>query len=1147
MATNAILNQVQSAVQKEKTSGQSYNGFGGMRNTASTPWSQYNGYGGMRRTSSETSGKKTGSNANNNQSHTDWMAMSNYVEKNKDVLEKEFGATNVALVSGYLELNKAYEPFEGTDAYQSFVGYNELMANSEQYIQDLGESGFYQRLAVEASKAQDKLDVLFDTYKKEKHRFPFSKLAEKYPTVMRKYSYDPTNPEDMNRKAWDFTPLNLDWNEIAEEYGYSPGKGGWNADKIIEMLDQAQKKETQDFAIKFGFSPYNTISDGVNEERGFKGRDHMDSETEAHKEIIREMWEGLSFSTRNWSVPIDYNTETYYLYAANNGIKLPTAEDDYIDISGYFESNEYKLIQEIYNQQVQSAYSDYTTPVDKKAVEEIYGAESTEYLAAQQQNTQIEENNKNLDLKTVEYMKARIGLYSPSVQDSIQRIIDNYNEVSTLEQIVYAISFGRFGELPKNKTELTDEEKDLFESVRRTVFGDMVKESIRAKEEADDTTALAKGAQIVGQAFFEPMADLKDLLLDTNNMGLNSYYRDAEKQYQTNVMQNSSGYSDVYGTFINAASVGAELMADVLIGKAMGGIADAVSDALGYNFAAGMSGLLPNEGLATNSVIEKIASNDMLKGMMVARFADAYGKYSSSGLDENSAVIYSLVDSVGTTYIEGLGGIGSRTGGMFSSGLLKAPKTTVNKIFSKLFEYGTTVFEEYGEEELQAGLQGVLESSATGVPFADTSAVQEFAPENIGSTTGTIAMTVALFTLFGMPAKMNINAKPALSALEQYIDTGDRADFEQAKTLTSEAIDNAIESGLLSQEETDVLKKIKAQIVTTEKVGTDSGDIVVDVQTRNGEILVPEPLEIGAEMRNIDYGRMSSEQMDQSVQSNIQTNLQTQPEVVQKALIEGMSALINIETRLRTESRNANYSGFNVDASQTAYMDFQTAEGTVKGSSTKLAKLVTAAEAMAADIKAAFETGQLTETEAGKLWGVLTGIVGDAELAQAYVDSRGGKGDNKNIVSPSVKLTTPTLPEGGKPKGKYAAEQHGEPGRAIKRQNESADTLALQGYDVTMLPETKGGNGYGIESEANPDFLIGFVAFDCYAPISRNTRNIWSEVRDKTQKQARRIILNLNDYRDSVDVLYKQFVDWPIDTLDELLVIQGETIIRWIP
>ena len=113
--------------------------------------------------------------------------------------------------------------------------------------------------------------------------------------------------------------------------------------------------------------------------------------------------------------------------------------------------------------------------------------------------------------------------------------------------------------------------------------------------------------------------------------------------------------------------------------------------------------------------------------------------------------------------------------------------------------------------------------------------------------------------------------------------------------------------------------------------------------------------------------------------------MQAKPEVVESALTEGMSALIKIEMRLKTESRNVNYNGFNVDASQATFFDFHMERGTVENNPTKASKLGVAAEAMASDIKAAFETRQLTEMEAGNLKGVLTKLTGDAKLAEAYV------------------------------------------------------------------------------------------------------------------------------------------------------------------
>lgn len=142
-------------------------------------------------------------------------------------------------------------------------------------------------------------------------------------------------------------------------------------------------------------------------------------------------------------------------------------------------------------------------------------------------------------------------------------------------------------------------------------------------------------------------------------------------------------------------------------------------------------------------------------------------------------------------------------------------------------------------------------------------------------------------------------------------------------------------------------------------------------------------------------------------------------------------------------------------------------------------------------------------------------------------------------------LTEPTT-SGGSPKGNYEKPDPKDP-RPITRQNETADLLAEKGYDVEMLPETKGGNGHGIKPESNPDFLINGKAFDCYSPDTTNVRNIWSTVEGKTQKQAGGIVINLDDYTGSIDKLMKQFNDWPIEGLDELFIIKDGGITRWFP
>ncbi len=148
-------------------------------------------------------------------------------------------------------------------------------------------------------------------------------------------------------------------------------------------------------------------------------------------------------------------------------------------------------------------------------------------------------------------------------------------------------------------------------------------------------------------------------------------------------------------------------------------------------------------------------------------------------------------------------------------------------------------------------------------------------------------------------------------------------------------------------------------------------------------------------------------------------------------------------------------------------------------------------------------------------------------------------------IANGKKFTDPELPTGGAPKGKYEVPDVNDPG-PITRQNSSADLLANKGYDVEMLPETVGGNGYGIKPDSNPDFLINGNAFDCYSPETANVRNIWSTVEAKTSSQASRIILNVDAFKGSMDDLANQFLDWPIDNLEELLVIKNGTISRLI-
>lgn len=98
-----------------------------------------------------------------------------------------------------------------------------------------------------------------------------------------------------------------------------------------------------------------------------------------------------------------------------------------------------------------------------------------------------------------------------------------------------------------------------------------------------------------------------------------------------------------------------------------------------------------------------------------------------------------------------------------------------------------------------------------------------------------------------------------------------------------------------------------------------------------------------------------------------------------------------------------------------------------------------------------------------------------------------------------------------------------------------------------MLPAKKGGNGYGIKPESNPDLLINGQAFDVFSPNTTNVRNIWSTIEYKSKTQASRIVLNLDDYKGPMDKLQNQFYKWKIDSLDELLIVKNGSVTRLLP
>lgn len=157
-------------------------------------------------------------------------------------------------------------------------------------------------------------------------------------------------------------------------------------------------------------------------------------------------------------------------------------------------------------------------------------------------------------------------------------------------------------------------------------------------------------------------------------------------------------------------------------------------------------------------------------------------------------------------------------------------------------------------------------------------------------------------------------------------------------------------------------------------------------------------------------------------------------------------------------------------------------------------------------------------------------------------------------IRPNAVITKPSLPKGGKPEGNYAPiKGKDKDTRGLERQNEAADVLSENGYRTTMLDETPNGNvfegnGYGIHPDKSPDFIIEGQVFDCYAPNSPKLSTILKKLREKTTDQARRIVLNLNDYpiekrAELIEFIISQ-THKELKHLDELLVIEGRQVTR---
>lgn len=146
--------------------------------------------------------------------------------------------------------------------------------------------------------------------------------------------------------------------------------------------------------------------------------------------------------------------------------------------------------------------------------------------------------------------------------------------------------------------------------------------------------------------------------------------------------------------------------------------------------------------------------------------------------------------------------------------------------------------------------------------------------------------------------------------------------------------------------------------------------------------------------------------------------------------------------------------------------------------------------------------------------------------------------------------STRTMPSGrgkldGKPAEIDSVKMDAETIRSLTRENESAKLLAQNGYDVYQNPPLE-----KLKSNNNkkPDLLVEGTVFDVYSPSSSNPRNIASSIENKIRSgQTDRIILNLDDSSVSIEALQEQFKTYPIEGLQEIIIIKDGKVILFFP
>ncbi|MEU9509395.1 hypothetical protein AB0D32_24305 [Micromonospora sp. NPDC048170] len=125
--------------------------------------------------------------------------------------------------------------------------------------------------------------------------------------------------------------------------------------------------------------------------------------------------------------------------------------------------------------------------------------------------------------------------------------------------------------------------------------------------------------------------------------------------------------------------------------------------------------------------------------------------------------------------------------------------------------------------------------------------------------------------------------------------------------------------------------------------------------------------------------------------------------------------------------------------------------------------------------------------------------------------------------------------------------------RSLELENDGADRVADRGYRVHQNPTKQQiakallDTGDVVDPKRSPDYLVEGHVFDCYAPApTTSVRAVGSAVTRKIKDaQTQRVVLNLKDWRGNLAALQKQFADWPVPALKELVAVtRNGTIVQ---